>query len=132
MNEQLIKYLEGFESRLGNVEDFAAAEIPLFVQEFLMWNWWNSFIWASVCLIPVVVIFVVLLRSWYRAGKTLDIRKESDAQIGFFFALISIAIIASTSIVAVEGVKEGAKCLKISVAPRVFLVEESAKLMGRR
>lgn len=53
MNEQLIKYLEGFESRLSGVEDFAAAEIPLFVQEFLMWNWWNSFIWASVCLIPV-------------------------------------------------------------------------------
>lgn len=119
--DELTQYLEGLSTRLEGVENIVITETPLVVQEFLLWHWWSSCIAASSCAlfgIVSLVIFFIFFRKMIQDTK-------DDVAPYVFGAAISIVI---SVFLIISSVNNTITCAKISVAPRVYLVEKAAEM----
>lgn len=70
--------------------------------------------------------------AWYRFLKKADLSKKDDSETAFGAFVVMLFVLVPCVFITIDGVSSATKCLKISVAPRVFLVEESAKLVRGR
>lgn len=145
---KLLKYLDGLETAAGKVQDFASAEIPLFVREWLLWHAVSNAVYAvGFLLVAVAALWVgVRLVRWgygnwnasceeYKAAKNDSSRRWAADEAGnraagvIFGGLVLSA--AGLFGFAVAG-HFALAALKVAVAPRVVVVEKIAELAGRK
>lgn len=123
MNDELQKMISDLLSKpLSGVDktiDFLTGEIPLYVQELLMWHGVYSFV-EFVFGLCVLILIPVSCKAVHNGVKNKGWDDESYLELGFgliFLVIFSVIYINLT-------------WLQIWIAPRVFLVEYAAKLVN--
>lgn len=130
MDEQfkakLLSYMDKVEAGLQKGADFAEQEIPLAIQEWLMWLAVERFSYAAAFLGGAIVVGVMARKLWrqdfsvFDAAGGITFRASRIASLALW--LIFPILMAASFTWAMSGVK-------VLVAPRVVLVEEVAKLV---
>jgi len=131
MNEEtkdlLLKYLQAGAERIERGSAFVESEIPLVVTEYLNWYW-------AATLFCVILGAVLLVSSFvlaYFVPSTLK-RAENNYEwgdeilvAGIFQVLFAIGLCVAGVIILGENTY---KLVKVSVAPRVVLLEKIAEI----
>lgn len=121
VTQKVLSYIEGLESRLSSVEGFAASEVPLYVQELLNYHfyYYSAQVFGSF----LICAFLCWFLRW--VVKTAIESNETISVIIFWLCLIFIP-----AVVFFDG---ASKLFKISIAPRVYLVDHIAdQLKGQK
>lgn len=123
MNAKLLQLLETSTDMLQRALDSANAEIPLVIQQYLDWQFWN-------CIFNIVCSIAVLVLSWFAHKgiqyKIRQSRKEnnyitSEIEVLMIVGYTCIAFIALlATILGIECIREA---IQICVAPKVYLIE---------
>ena len=118
------QYSDKAEEALAKGVDFAMKEIPLVVEEFLKWRAWEHgirFAIATCFWLPLLILAASL--AWHSFFRS----KDENAIVGCLMAALACGVIGSAVFFA--NVSDAFNLVKIKVAPRVYLIEESAKLI---
>lgn len=127
MNEKLqaaladiLKLLTDAASSVGTA---AQTEIPLLVREILVYRWWEAVGWVCLAAIPMILLWTagVKLARW---GLRDD---DVDTQFATFFGACMITAVSfiPASVVWTNILT----AIKISVAPRLYLLEQVKELI---
>jgi hypothetical protein len=110
----------------SNVTNWANAEVPLVIQEFLTWSFYNNLVNIAFCVLYLLAILVSILKFKKFLIKAAN---EYDNIPFIIVATITILISLICFPVLFNSTKE---CIQIKVAPRVFLVEKAAELIKQK
>ena len=140
MNEQIQEYLlktiDGIDKGIENTVGFLSAEIPLYVQELLLWYGVKSFIVSLLCVIIIGVVTYFMIKysgrgevdTQYHGGYiyketlTHNCSGNLDGQ-----AMITIPVYLCVITIISLGVS--LDWLQIWIAPRVWLLEYASTLV---
>lgn len=118
MNEDIkAQFINKALEYLNSAEAFLKAEVPAYVQELLMYNFYSNLFMLISCIMGQLIIFFIV----YKLYKKHYIVSEIMIPAAVIIPALTIAMI-------VNGTKSVDKLIKIKVAPRVFLIEH---LTGR-
>ncbi len=141
MNTELQTKLENSASALidfieksgGAAMDFTKEQVPLVIDEILRWGWWSAFV--PLVAIPTGAIVSALMarrayneipvhqEGYYRGGKSW----ESVPGVFCIVCLIATIILSVASVPSTF--INGGTVLKISVAPRLYLLDQLKELV---
>lgn len=114
--EKLNSILSWVEETAKTAEAFAIEQTPLYIQELLAWNFWYSLIWFFVG----IVLLLIGVNSLRILKRDMDkIVKEDDPLSFGVLAILSVLGLFFGPILFFNNFD----WLKITVAPRVFLME---------
>lgn len=135
MNEEiktrLMNYLDIIENTVEKTGDFAAEQIPLYVQELLNWMFYESLfnIMTYLFLCILLCIPAIVLRNYIKkiTWEQFNIDTGND---GFaeFISGVTIIIALFGLIPLYDAINSAKLAVKTCVAPRVVLLEEIRKL----
>jgi hypothetical protein len=108
----------------SNVTNWANAEVPLFIQEFLIWNFYSGLINIVGILISLVIIFGLCIKF----KKNLFESFEYGDPLMVITLVFTIPIAISLLVVLFCDVKD---VIQIKVAPKVYLVEKAAEMIKK-
>ena len=115
MNEEIkAQFINKALEYLNSAEAFLKAEVPAYVQELLIYNFYSNLFMLISCIMGQLIIFFIV----YKLYKKHYIVSE----------IMAVIIPVLTIVMIVNGVRSVDKLIKIKVAPRVFLIEH---LTGR-
>ena len=120
MNENIQNWII---DQANNITNWASAEIPSFIQEFLAWNFYNGLInigVSSIILGVVVWLFIKFRKQW--------VVYDCNPVILFIGTGILVAVI----ILPVAIYNNAKEVVQIKVAPKVYLVEKAAIMFKRK
>lgn len=110
MNEQLADWLI---KQSENVMNWASTEVPLFVQEYLTWHFYNNLFNSSLA-------FIVVISCLYAGFKCIKNNWWFEDNSGFpLFILWIIPLVIST----VLFLYDTKQTIQVYVAPKVYLME---------
>lgn len=113
-------YLEAIESGASQAGEFVLKETPLVAQEYLAWTFWSSTLSAGTSFAVAVLSILVVKRLWGWVTKDAENHECAPLLVFPFGVLIpSIAIFGTNAAMA----------LKVSVAPRVVLLEKIGEMI---
>ena len=138
MNEQiqeyLLKTLDGIDKGIESTVGFLSAEIPLYVQELLLWYGVKSFVVSVFCVIGMVLLTYSILKysgrgkpderyaNYYYETLTHDGSGSIGPQsfmTGTMYVALMLFLFTGTSL----------DWLQIWIAPRVWLLEYASTLV---
>jgi hypothetical protein len=108
----------------SNVTNWANAEVPLFIQEFLIWNFYSGIINIVGILLSLVIIFGLYIK--FKKYLVESFNNGDPLMVITLVFIIPIAI--SLVVVLFCDVKD---VIQIKVAPKVYLVEKAAELIKK-
>ncbi len=130
LKSKLMGYLDGLEKSAGKVQDFAAAEIPETIREWLMWQ----MVEGGMIAIGGVVLFAFVLclcRLFMRLHNNVvadrnqaSFHRYSNEYWNASVAIFFVGIVASLVPVGIGMYRVA----KTAVAPRVVILEKVAEL----
>lgn len=123
VRERVMRYMDAIEATASDAGEFVTEQMPLVAQEYLQWLWLDAVITAAAMAAVVMVAVIGCIFAWVhtRNAYTRDdeeLRTFSltvTAVVGIFFGGLAVAY-------ALDAVK-------VSVAPRVVLLEKVAELV---
>jgi hypothetical protein len=142
----LLGYITKFGGFVEKAVDAAMIEIPLVIQEYISWSFWEALVTSIIYLIAVIVVNVVLYKcltflfkkrkkeSTNRKGEVETTEESLFEEINDdglkVFAAFGLILATVLSVVFTLNMLETSftfskKALKIQIAPRVFLIEEA-------
>ena len=130
MNEKLIEKLsESTEQLIDFIEktgettvDFAKEQVPLVIQEVLNWGFYSNIIYGSINLIVALVCVYFVVWIWKKEYK------GEDTHPFIMFVFVPVFISIPTFL---HGIYFMITALKISVAPRLYLIEQLHTLIKK-
>ena len=126
MNEELQnKVFSWVAETADKIGEWGGKEIPSFITEFLTWRFYENVISIAVYLLLIVVAAIVIAKVLIPLIKFI-ISTSYKELIGFPIAVI---VLVSGALIVNFPVEEIKDCVKIKVAPKVYLIEEAAKLI---
>lgn len=126
MNEELQHKVFSWVSQTADkIGEWGEKEIPAFITEFLTWRLYDNLISIGLYLIAVIIALIVIFKVLLPLIKWL-VMTDYEELMGFPIAAI-VALLSFT--IFMFPVSEIKDCVKIKVAPKVYLVEEAAKLI---
>lgn len=117
------EYTEKGEAAISKAVDLAMKETPKIVREFLAWRFWKHLIYGFV---PIAVLASCLI-----VGVILIwIAEKFDLEELAFIPISILSVIALISLLVffADGIANLMSALQIHMAPRIYLIEEAAKL----
>jgi hypothetical protein len=109
----------------SNVTNWANAEVPLVIQEFLIWNFYSGLINIVGILVFLGIVFSLCIKF---KKNIIDSFKYVDPLSIVFSSIIPCCVIFST-VGLFCNVKD---IIHIKVAPKVYLVEKAAELIKQK
>lgn len=124
ISKNLDKFSEFISSAGNTTYDFASKEVPLFIQEYLLYNFWKSLlICISAVLIDILIMSVIgffALKIW-KYGKAEDETTEPHIVI----PLVLCSVIMFLMLLMTHwDIVANSQWLQIKLAPRVYMVQE--------
>jgi hypothetical protein len=104
----------------SNVTNWANAEVPLFIQEFLIWNFYSGLI----NIVGISILLVITFGLYIKFKKYL----VESFKNGEPLMVLSLVFILFLVVCLFCGVKD---CVQIKVAPKVYLVEKAAEMIKK-
>lgn len=127
MEDQLKQYLEEFVHTLKQGGEFALEQLPIFIHEYLMWGFWESVILSILLLLSSVCLFKI---SWYLGKRAYNYESSGifdDGELPFIMGSAISGVLSVMSLLfAIPNILTA---IKISVAPRVYLIENLMNLI---
>jgi len=116
----------------AQVGDFAVKEIPLVLKEYLTWHWVESFFWSIIIGGGIMAMGLTLFKKviWNNFDKEWANSRGDMTELGVGVGFA----IAGTIILMFIGCMTTAHNLdwvKISLAPRVYLIDQAATFMKK-
>jgi len=123
MEQKLEQYLDEIVQMLREAGAFALEELPEFVQELLHFYFWYHSLWTMVFFILCLGSFflVYMTRVWKEEAKW-SIDRDKWNLWGMLFALAGSFFLMFFSY-------HGIQMLKITIAPRVYLIQSLSKFL---
>jgi hypothetical protein len=109
----------------NNITNWAGAEIPSFIQEFLTWNFYSGIINIASCSIILGVIALLYLK--FR--KQIQEMVEDCNPVCIFIGAGMLIAVVILPINIYENIKD---VVQIKVAPKVYLVEKAAEMLKNK
>lgn len=126
MNEELQNKVFSWVSQTADkIGEWGEKEIPAFITEFLTWRLYDNLISIGLYLIAVIIALIVIFKVLLPLIKWL-VTIHYEELMGFPIAAIVALLSFAIFMFPVSEIKD---CVKIKVAPKVYLVEEAAKLI---
>jgi hypothetical protein len=126
MNPELQKALADIIATLRDGAQYAALaakqELPILVKEYLRWGFAEALIYL-VCALSVVTVCALAMRWAKRYGLNPE---DADTPAGLMVFFISGVFCLGALGVAIE---YAVVAIKITIAPRVYLLEQIGKLV---
>ena len=121
IQQRITKYLDAIEASAQGAGDFVSEQAPMVAQEYLAWVFWSSALGAVGLMVAGVtgLVFSVLFLKQFLKNKEFIEHPEA--------MLTAIPIIIAGLAVGV-GLQNAGTALKVSVAPRVVLLEKVSEL----
>lgn len=136
--EKLDKMWLWVEETAKRVGEFGSEQIPIFIHEYLSWHWTESFI---NCLIGFLMIIIPLIWAYKAGWGDMFIEKwEKRDEKGFstggltrhgIKSLILSIISVPLLIIGLHKVFMNTDWIKISIAPRVYLLDKAATMIKK-
>ena len=120
---RLTSYLETLEQATSTASEFVVAEAPAIAQEYLAWVFWGN-----VAYLVIGVLVMVLLVKLAIAGS-----REWDKDIlDLNMPMATVGAFSGMGIVAFSlwMLQCGSMLLKVSISPRLVLLEKIAELVN--
>lgn len=114
LTQILIETINQTKTVIGQGADFAKEQIPLVVNEFLLWNFWSDIGIMILLFISAFIFFKVC--KW--AINKVNLSRDEEPWI-------LLAILAGIGIIPclIGAFVHGFDAMKIKVAPRVYIIE---------
>ncbi len=129
MNEEtkelLLKYLQAGAERIERGSAFVEAEIPLVVTEYLNWYWWSGLFLVLLGLLFMFIGVPLFYGAKWSFKKYKEDYKDGFEVLGVILAIGAIGMPIAGLIVSAEN---SYSLVKVSVAPRVVLLEKIAEI----
>jgi hypothetical protein len=110
----------------SNVTNWANAEVPLVIQEFLIWNFYSGLINIVGILISLVIIFGLCIK--FKKTLLESFKCGEDPLLMIITLIFTIPIVISLLVFLFCDVKD---VIQIKVAPKVYLVEKAAEMIKK-
>ena len=108
----------------SNVTNWANAEVPLFIQEFLIWNFYSGLI----NIVGILILLVITFGLYIKFKKYL----VESFKNGEPLMALSLVFIIPLVIFLVIGLFCSVKdVIQIKVAPKVYLIEKAAEMIKK-
>jgi hypothetical protein len=127
VQQKAMSILDWLEQSVKTTADFTAEQIPLFIQELLVYNFWYSLIHFVFGVIGIV--FAILMIKQIVFNDYLDIKEHEKDKRGYSkdSAVVKRILFVAMTVVFVIGgsvkTMNNTEWFKIKVAPRVYLME---------
>jgi hypothetical protein len=108
----------------SNVTNWANAEVPLFIQEFLIWNFYNGLI----NIVGILILLVITFGLCIKFKKNLVESFEDEHPLMIITLVFTIPIVVFSVVNLFCSVKD---VIQIKVAPKVYLVEKAAEMIKK-
>ena len=105
----------------------AQAEVPVLVQEILLYRFWEAVVWGTIALTPVVLLSFAIRALW-RWKKLPTNQHDADAHAAAIFGALVLSVILV--VVSVAAIAQFMTAVKITVAPRLYLLEQVKTLVS--
>jgi hypothetical protein len=105
--------------------DFLKEQIPDVLAQLLRWEFAYHLIWALI-LLTIFGLFSWIVKRCFRAFQKAGGFDSEDA-VGFFIGGLVIFVISSFLLFA--GLRQATHCVKIAVAPKLFLIDYCSELV---
>jgi hypothetical protein len=126
VQEKITSYLDGLESRLGKAEELVISEVPQFVSELLAYYWWGNLICCFLALLGLLVLAVAVYYFLKHYKKMMPESQQGE----FAFLVISLSLVLAAGCIGLLTLSI-TKMVKISVAPRVYVVDYLRSEVGK-
>lgn len=114
----IVEYLKTFESGLKKAVDFSMEQVPLVIQEFLAWEFWGSMAIAISCCFAIAIVFPL-----HKAGCKISDPSSEGRVLTHIFSVFAWIILS------VAAITEFVNALKVTVAPRLVILEKISELL---
>lgn len=143
LQDRFLKYLDHVEKAAGKVGEFAETEIPLTIQEWLRWNFYESLLYSITFFIVALLLIILgqwcirVSNRWYLEYVAINInnKKVSPEELTARQAgdclpitMLGLFLLVSTVFPLVHCFWNAKDCIKAATAPRVVVVEKIAEL----
>ena len=122
MNENIQNWII---DQANNITNWASAEIPSFIQEFLAWNFYSGLINIGFCSIILGVVVWLFIK--FRK-QLLEMFNDCNPSVLFIGTGVLVAFI----ILPVAIYDNAKEVIQIKVAPKVYLVEKATMMFKRK
>lgn len=137
LQERVFNWVSETANAIG---EWTAREVPLFVQEYLQWKFWESAVGALQFVAGVIFFLILALSTYFFAYRPLrkhikevGWKNVSDlAQVAAITLPILFGAVGTASFFKNFPTKNVLTCVQIKVAPKVYLVETTAEFLKRR
>ena len=128
------KVIEWVGQAAQQIGDFAAKEVPPFINEYLTWKFWEN-VANMGFYVMWVLVYVILCTAFYKLAKffykKLEETHDSDWEsatglTGFIGIVIGVLGLLYTFISFPQ--QNIIDCVQIKIAPKVYLVEKATEL----
>jgi hypothetical protein len=141
LQERMINWLS---EAAQNVTVWAGKEIPPFINEYLQWKFWENMVGIGVYILFLIVAILGYVVIWKFGYKVVKSRIDSDkdfngSPLGYcdrcdygvvkWLCLLVWPIIFIIVACATFPRDNIFTCLKIKIAPKVYLIEEAVKIV---
>lgn len=122
MQQEILKYLQTFQSGVEKAGTFTAEQAPLVIQEFIRWEIFGN-LFIGIILSLFGYYFVKLYVRLYKQNekKSYDERNDDIGLMGVFGGIFILTIF--TGVICVFS-----HTLKAIVAPRIVIIEKISEL----
>ena len=122
------KVLQWIQATTDKIQDFAIAEIPPFIHEYLNWKFWE----AGIEIVVYVLVMVLIWTMHYIFGMKLWLLIKSfrnpDIEYVAPISLTAGCILITFLCFPYGQIKD---CIQIKIAPKIFLVEKATELIKK-
>lgn len=129
LQTQVFEYIK---TSVETISDFAAKEVPPFIDEFLRWKFMEAVITASIWVILFTITSCILI-TWFRKRKAQIFKSfyyDGMEAIPWLMANTIIGIVAICSFFGYM-MPSVYTMIQINVAPKVYLLEQASKYFNK-
>ena len=128
IRQRVVAYMDAVEASAGTAGEFVKEQTPLIAQEFLAWTFYESFLWAVIGGVAALAVIAtgLIATNWVWRGERDDVLKNGHPP---FAVLPLFAAVVMGGCLAGLCLKHVSIAIKVSVAPRVVLLEKVAEMI---
>lgn len=131
MNEELQNKVFTWVSQTADkIGEWGGKEIPSFITEFLTWRFYENAINISLYgMFACLVLFILFKYLIPLAKKCYTEDNKYGMDDGSIMLALMLSFTITLGMIVIFPLQEIKDCVKIKIAPKVYLVEEAAKLI---
>jgi len=135
MNEQLQERVFSWVSQTAeNIGEWTTKEVPLFINEYLLWKFWENAIGIGMYIAGFLICWgfwaILYKKLWGKFKESWEDNRDWIPVVTIFGgAALFVSFVVTLLAFPSENILT---CLKIKVAPKIYLVEEAARIIKNK